>query len=108
MFLFHILVFSDENTELGRVISQISDSTDLGRWCCLVPKSYPTLHDPIYCSLLGFSVHGISQARISEWVACPPPGDLPDPGIESAFPALQADSVTTVPPGMPHSKVCIC
>ena len=31
----------------------------------------------------GSSVHGISQARILAWVAFPPPGDLPDPGIES-------------------------
>ena len=27
---------------------------------------------------------GILQARILEWVAIPPPGDLPDPGIEPA------------------------
>ena len=26
---------------------------------------------------------GILQARILKWVACPPPEDLPDPGIES-------------------------
>ena len=25
--------------------------------------------DPIYCNLPGFSVHGISQVRILEWVA---------------------------------------
>jgi len=25
---------------------------------------------------------GILQARILEWVACPPPRDLPDPGIK--------------------------
>ena len=34
------------------------------------------------CSPPGSSVHGILQARILEWVACPPPGDLPDPGIK--------------------------
>jgi len=34
------------------------------------------------CSPPGSSVHGILQARILKWVACPPPGDLPDPGIE--------------------------
>ena len=28
-----------------------------------------TLCDPIDCSLPGFSVHGIFQARILEWVA---------------------------------------
>ena len=30
---------------------------------------------------------------------CPPPGDLPDPGIEFRSPALQADSLPTEPPG---------
>ena len=30
----------------------------------------------------GSSVHGISQARILEWVAIPTPGDLPNPGME--------------------------
>ena len=32
-------------------------------------QSCPTLCDPIDSSLLGSSVHGISQARILEWVA---------------------------------------
>ena len=29
----------------------------------------PTLWDPMDCSLAGFSVHGIFQARVLEWVA---------------------------------------
>ena len=33
-------------------------------------------------SPLGSSVHGILQVRILDWVASPPSGDLPDPGIE--------------------------
>ena len=37
--------------------------------CCLVAKSRPTLCEPKDCSLPGSSVHGISQARILEWVA---------------------------------------
>ena len=32
----------------------------------------------------GSSFHGVSQARILEWVAFPSPGDLSDPGIEPA------------------------
>ena len=32
-------------------------------------QSCPTLCDPIDCSLPGFSVHGILQARTLEWVA---------------------------------------
>ena len=37
----------------------------------LVTQSYPTLCDPMDCSLRGSSVHGILQARILEWVAIP-------------------------------------
>ena len=46
---------------------------------------------PMDCSLLGSSVHGISQARTLEWVAIPTPGGLPNPGMEPtslASPAL--------------------
>ena len=32
---------------------------------------------------------------------CPLPGDLPNPGIESRSPALQADSLLSEPPGKP-------
>ena len=48
---------------------------------------------PMDCSLLGSAVHGISQARILEWLAISSPGDLPDSGIEPRSPALQADSL---------------
>ena len=34
-----------------------------------VAQSCPTLCDPMDCSLPGFSVHGIFQVRILEWVA---------------------------------------
>ena len=37
--------------------------------CVLVAQSYLTLCDPMDCSLPGYSVHGILQARILEWVA---------------------------------------
>ena len=31
----------------------------------------------------------------------PSPGDLPDPGIKPTSPALQADALTSEPPGKP-------
>ena len=34
-----------------------------------VAQSCPALCDPMDCSLPGSSVHGISQARLLEWVA---------------------------------------
>jgi len=51
------------------------------------------------CSLPGSSVRGILQARMLEWVAFPPPGDLPKSGMETASPALAGGFFTTVPPG---------
>ena len=35
----------------------------------LLTQLCPTLDDPMDCSLPGSLVHGISQARILEWVA---------------------------------------
>ena len=34
-----------------------------------VAQSCPTLCDPMDCSLSGFTVHGIFQARVLEWIA---------------------------------------
>ena len=34
-----------------------------------VTQSYPTLHNPMDCSLPGSSVHGLFQARVLEWGA---------------------------------------
>ena len=34
-----------------------------------VAQSYPTLCDPMDCSLPGSSIHGIFQARVLEWGA---------------------------------------
>ena len=55
--------------------------------CVKVAESYLTLCDP-----MDYTVHGTVQARILEWVALPSPGDVPNPGIEPQFPALQMDS----------------
>ena len=63
--------------------------------CVLVAQSRLTLCDPMDCSLPGFSVCGILQVRILEWVAIPFSRDLPDTGMEHGSPALQADSLPT-------------
>ena len=67
--------------------------TSICCYCCLVSKSCQTLCHPMDCSLPGSSVHGILQARILSRLPCPPPGDLPNPGIEPRAPALQEDSL---------------
>ena len=61
----------------------------------LVAQSYLTLCDPMDCSPPGSSV--ILQARILEWLPCPPPGGLPNPGIEPGSPAFQANSSPSEP-----------
>ena len=58
--------------------------------------------DPMDCSPPGSSVHGILQARILEWLPFPPPGDLPDPGIEPAPVALVSSFSTTAPFAEPN------
>ena len=44
---------------------------------------------------------GFSRQEYWSGLPFPSPGDLPDPGIESGFPALQADALTSEPPGKP-------
>ena len=60
---------------------------------------------PFGCSPPGSSVHGIFQARTVE---CPPPGNLPNTGIEPGTPvspALWVDSLSAVPSKSPNSLV---
>ena len=42
-----------------------------------------------------------SRQEYWSWLPFPFPGDLPDPGIEPRFPALQADSLPSEPLGKP-------
>ena len=48
---------------------------------------------------MDYTVHGILQARLLEWVAFPFSGDLLDPRLEPGSPKLQADSLPSGPPG---------
>ena len=59
-----------------------------------VAQSHLTLCDP-----MNYTVHGILQARIQEWVDSPSPGGLPNPGIEPRSPVLQVDSLPAEPQG---------
>ena len=52
----------------------------------------------------GSLVSGILQARILGGLPCPSPEDLPDPGMESGSPALQADSLPLIHLGSPQKE----
>ena len=66
----------------------------------------------------GSSVHGILQSRILEWkkkkkeywsgLPCPPPGDLPHPGIEPASLCLLHWQAGFLPLGQPGKPMYIC
>ena len=66
-----------------------------------VTQSCLTLWDPVDCSPPGSSIHGILQARILEWVAISFSKGSSWPGIEPRSPSLQADALTSEPPGKP-------
>ena len=66
-------------------------------------QSCPNLCDPIDGSPPGSSVSGILQARILEGWPCPPPGDLPSPGIKPRSSPLQADSLPAEPQWKPKN-----
>ena len=51
---------------------------------------------------MDYTVHGILQARMLEWVAFSFSRDLPDPEIEPGSPALQVDSLPTELLGKPR------
>ena len=68
---------------------------------CLVIQSCLFLCDPMDYNLPGFFVHGNSSGKNTGGLACPSPGDLPNPGIEPRSSALQVDSLPSEPPGKP-------
>ena len=62
------------------------------------------------CDPMDYTVHGILQARVLEWVKLvkvpyPSPGDLPKPGTEPRFSTLQVDSLSTELSGKPGGKI---
>ena len=69
--------------------------------CCLVTKSRPTLCNPMDCSLLGFSVYEISQARILEWVAISFSQGSSRPKDSTHISCIAGIFLTTEPPGKP-------
>ena len=46
---------------------------------------------------------GFSRQEYWNGLSCPPPGDLPNPGIEARSPALQVDSFLSEPPEKPKN-----
>ena len=65
-----------------------------------VAQSYPTLSDPMDCSLPGSSIHGIFQARVLEWgaIAFSAPAGL---ASDNSAPHLGRRAAGEAPDGSP-------
>jgi len=77
----HIYVHTDTQT-------YVNEASLIIRYSSLVSVSasvMSSLCDPKDCRPPGSSFRGILQATLE--LPCPPPGDLPDPGIEPVSPA---------------------
>ena len=68
---FWFLMYSHPVEDLGISVGSLlwKSLSHLWGYFCLFAKACPTLYYPMDCSLPGSTVHGISQARILEWVA---------------------------------------
>ena len=62
-----------------QILSKVIAMCSVSQWCL-------TLCKPVDCSLPGYFVHGIFQARNWKRLPFPPLRDLPDLGIEHMLP----------------------
>ena len=67
--------------------------------CAKLLKLCPTLWDPMDSSLPAPQSMGFSRQEYWSGLPFPSPVDLPNPGIEPVSPALEADALTSEPPG---------
>ena len=99
-------IFLNQGSNLGllhcrQILYHLSHQRNLyferkGKVKVQVTQSCPTVCDPMH-----YTVHGILQARILDWVAFP--FSRGSPGIEPRFPALRADSLPAEPQGKPKN-----
>ena len=68
---------------------------------CFVAQACLTLCHPWTAALQAPLSMGFSRQEYWSGLPCPPPGDLPNLGIEPRSPALQADSLPSEPVGKP-------
>ena len=102
VFYFQDFIFKEIYSKLGHQVPKfvIYNYAVLG----LATQLCPALCDPIDYRPPGSSFPwGFSM----EWVAIPPPGDLPHPQIEPRSPALQSDFLLSEPPGKTYTRYTI-
>ena len=97
----HPEVWRDTQTRVtAKIWRKNHSSHKLTSCCCLVAQLCLILCSPMDCSLPGFSVHAISQARILEWVChLLLLGMFPTQVLNLCLLHLQVDSILSEPPG---------
>ena len=93
--LFYRMQIMSEKTEVSMLLLSLLSLS-------LVTQSCPGLCNSMDCSLLGSSIHGISQARILEWVAISFSRQSSQPRDWSHIFCLAGRFFTSEPPG----KLC--
>ena len=71
-------------------------------WVCIgCKKDFFLFCNPTVVTVAHLAPLSMEFSRQEYWrgLPCPSPGDLPVPGIEPRSPALQADALTSEPPG---------
>ena len=75
---------------------------------CLITQSCPTLCNPMTVARQAPLSMGFSRQEYWSGLPCPPPGNLPNLGIEPRSPTLLADSLPSEPPGKGSIYICLC
>ena len=97
-------VHAADGCSLRREALASHSSWDRGLSCCccrLVTKSCSTLCEPMDCSCQAPLTMGFPRGEYWSRLSFPPPGDLPNPGIEPASPALAGGLFTSELAGKP-------
>ena len=70
-------------------------ASNISEYACMHAQSCLTVCDPMHCSPPVYFVHGISQARILQWVAISFSRGSSPPKDQTAYPALAGGFFTT-------------
>ena len=98
----------DQTTQVSRIAGRCFTTwaTSESEVKSEVAQSRPTLCDPMDCSLPGFSIHGIFQARVLEWGAVPFSQGSPLIFFRQCFPMFFFVSFTFLFSSLYYQLIC--
>ena len=94
----YILLHTSSIWQLSRISNTFMITVPSNNFCslCVCPQSLSHVQFFVTPWTAACQAMGILQARILEWVAMLPPGDLPNPVIKLRSPAVQEDSLPSL------------